>query len=403
MKGNLVKSLLFLALAIVLVGCTTAPPPAQKLESGEPSSQGSQGDEKPDQKTESAAVGDNELAQRLNEFLENGLEKLDKGVISEGINQLVSVLAGADAAGSSSGDIRVIVNAAETELTKIAAGVEMEAGTEWVDANKNQISASAIDVGTEYSLNPSVILTYNFGAGKALITGAPIYFEFVQGSGLLTNFVATNDYGQANCAIVRLGNPNAETIVRASLIYRVKGYSYPFQGITKDFVFVPPARKAAILVMEKAGEKIQDDPVILDSVFNRLKDMAFDFSQYNGVLLGDDFMKVFGGDPSSIKRMGLEKEVSYLVMVLNDGYYVNQVELGGKKYNIFKSQTTATTRIIRVSDGKIMYSGTVQAVGGQGGTEDKAILDGFRNAAQAMAEKLETDYPEIDGVLAGKQ
>jgi hypothetical protein len=42
-------------------------------------------------------------------------------------------------------------------------------------------------------------------------------------------------------------------------------------------------------------------------------------------------------------------------------------------------------------------------VGGQGGTEDKAILDGFRNAAQAMAEKLETDYPEIDGVLAGKQ
>jgi hypothetical protein len=403
MKGNLVKSLLFLALAIVLVGCTTAPPPAQKLESGEPSSQGSQGDEKPDQKTESAAVGDNELAQRLNEFLENGLEKLDKGVISEGINQLVSVLAGADAAGSSSGDIRVIVNAAETELTKIAAGVEMEAGTEWVDANKNQISASAIDVGTEYSLNPSVILTYNFGAGKALITGAPIYFEFVQGSGLLTNFVATSDYGQANCAIVRLDNPNAETIVRASLIYRVKGYSYPFQGITKDFVFVPPARKAAILVMEKAGEKIQDDPVILDSVFNRLKDMAFDFSQYNGVLLGDDFMKVFGGDPSSIKRMGLEKEVSYLVMVLNDGYYVNQVELGGKKYNIFKSQTTATTRIIRVSDGKIMYSGTVQAVGGQGGTEDKAILDGFRNAAQAMAEKLETDYPEIDGVLAGKQ
>jgi len=403
MKGNLVKSLLFLALAIVLMGCTTAPPPAQKLESGEPSTQGSQGDEKPVQKTAPAAVGDNELAQRLNEFLENGLEKLDRGVISEGINQLVSVLAGADAAGSVSGDIRVIVNAAETELTKIAAGVEMEAGTEWVDANKNQISASAIDVGTEYSLNPSVILTYNFGAGKALITGAPIYFEFAQGSGLLTNFVATNDYGQANCAIVRLDNPNAETIVRASLIYRIKGYSYPFQGITKDFVFVPPARKAAILVMEKAGEKIQDDPVILDSVFNRLKDMAFDFSQYNGVLLGDDFMKVFGGDPNSIKRMGLEKEVSYLVMVLNDGYYVNQVELGGKKYNIFKSQTTATTRIIRVSDGKIMYSGTVQAVGGQGGTEDKAILDGFRNAAQAMAEKLETDYPEIDGVLAGKQ
>jgi len=293
MKGNLVKTLLSLTLAIVFVGCMTASPPVQKPEGGESSSQGPQEDGKPEQKTESAAVGDNELAQRLNEFLENGLQKLDQGAISEGINQLVSVLAEVNTAGSTSGDIRAIVSTAETELTKIAAGLEMEAGTEWIDANKNQISASAIDVGTEYSLNPSVILTYNFGAGKALITGAPIYFEFVQGSGLLTNFVATNDYGQANCAIARLDNPNSETIVRASLVYRLKGYSYPFQGITKDFVYVPPSRKATILVMEKAGEKIQDDPVILDSVYNRLKDMAFDFSQYNGVLLGDDFMKVF--------------------------------------------------------------------------------------------------------------
>jgi hypothetical protein len=89
-------------------------------------------------------------------------------------------------------------------------------------------------------------------------------------------------------------------------------------------------------------------------------------------------------------------------MVLNDGYYVNQVELQGKKYNIFKSQTTATTRIIRVSDGKIMYSGTVQAVDGQGGSTDKAILDGFRNAAQAMTDKLSADYAEIDRALAGQ-
>ena len=401
MKAGGLKSLLIIFVAAVFIGCLSGPAPVQQPEGSDSVSQGGQGESQQSQET--AAKSDGELAQRLNEYLENGLAKVEQGTISEGINQLVTILAEAQSAGSSSGDIRAIVDTAETELTKIAAGLEMEAGTEWVDANKNQISASSIDVGTENSLNPSVILTYNFGSGKALITGAPIYFEFVQGSGLLTNFVATNDYGQSNCAIARLDNPNSENIVRASLVYRAKGYSYPFQGITKDFVYVPPARKATILVMEKAGERIQDDPVILDSVYNRLKDMAFDFSQYNGVLLGDAFLKVFGGDPNEIRRMGLEKEVSYLVMVLNDGYYVNQVELGGKKYNIFKSQTTATTRIIRVSDGKIMYSGTVQAVGGQGGSEDKAILDGFRNAAQAMSEKLDTDYPEIDRVLAGQE
>jgi len=395
MKAGGLKSLLIFFVAVAVVGCLTGPPPVQQPQEG--------GQGGPEQPKETAARGDGELAQRLNEYLENGLAKVERGAISEGINQLATIIAEAEEAGSTSGDIRAIVDTAETELTKIAAGLEMEPGTEWVDANKNQISASSIDVGSEYALNPSIILTYNFGSGKALITGAPIYFEFVQGSGLLTNYVVTNDYGQSNCAIARLDDPNGENIVRASLVYRVKGYTYRFQGITKDFVFVPPARKATILVMEKAGEQIQGDPVILDSVYNRLKDMAFDFSQYNGVLLGDAFMKVFGGDPNEIRRMGLEKEVSYLVMVLNDGYYVNQVELGGKKYNIFKSQTTATTRIIRVSDGKIMYSGTVQAVGGQGGSEDKAILDGFRNAAQAMAEKLDSDYPEIDRVLAGQE
>jgi hypothetical protein len=400
MKARGLKAMLIILLGIVVLGCLTAPPAVQQPEV----SQGGRGQQgEPEAPKQTAATGDGELAVRLDEYLENGIAKVDRGAISEGINQLVTILAEAEAAGSTSGDVRAIVDTAETELTKIAAGLEMEPGTEWVDANKNQVSASSVDVGTENSLNPSVILTYNFGSGKALITGAPIYFEFVQGSGLLTNFVATNDYGQSNCAIARLDNPNSENIVRASLVYRVKGFSYPFDGITKDFVYVPPARKATILVMEKAGERIQDDPVILDSVYNRLKDMAFDFSQYNGVLLGDAFMKVFGGDPAAIKSMGLEKEVSYLVMVLNDGYYVNQVELNGKKYNIFKSQTTATTRIIRVSDGKIMYSGTVQAVGGQGGSEDKAILDGFRNAAQAMAEKLGADYTEIDGVLAGQE
>ncbi|MBA7532531.1 hypothetical protein ES705_24757 [subsurface metagenome] len=118
-------------------------------------------------------------------------------------------------------------------------------------------------------------------------------------------------------------------------------------------------------------------------------------------MLGDDFTKVFGGEVRAIKKMGLEKEVSYLVMILNDGYYVKQLEMDGKKYNIFKSQTTATTRIIRVSDGTILYSGTVQGVGGQGGDNQKAVLDGFRRAADSMAAKIEKDIKEIMKALDG--
>lgn len=374
---------LFCLLALLLFSCATAPAP-------DPSAAGQ------------AAGGEKQLSQRMKEYLDNGLDKLDQGAISEGMAQLVAVLAeGVSAKDPAAEELK---RRAETELAKIRAGLAMETGTEWLDANKNQLTASSVNVGGEKTLNPSVILTLNYGGtGKALVTGAPIQFEFVKGGGLLTAFVNTNDYGQANCNLARLDSPNSENIIRASLLYKVKGFTYAFEGVTKDFVFAPPARKATILVMERAGAKVAEDPVILDAVFNRLKGVTFDFSQYNGKLLGEQFLTVFGGDPQAIRKMGLEKEVSYLVMVLNDGYNVSQVELQGKKYNIWKSQTTATTRVIRVADGKIMYSGTVQAVAGQGGSVEKAVLDGFRIAAAAMADKIAQDLAEIERVLTGKE
>jgi hypothetical protein len=343
---------------------------------------------------------DPELLAKLEDFYTNGMDKVDRGAYSEGIRQLVTVLAEAEAASLSAADAAVVAQA-EQELTKIGAALSMDTGTEWQDADKNQIRASSLDVAAGEGITPSIILTVNIGAGRALIPGAPIFFEFIKGGGLLTSLSTTNDYGQANCSLARLDNPSQETVIRASLVYQVRGYSYRFQGVERSFVYVPPARRATILVLEKTADTVAADPVILDSVYNTLKDVAFDFSQYNGVLLGDDFARVFGGDPQAIRNMGLEKGVSYLVMVLNDGYYVNQVELGGKKYNIFKSQTTATTRIIRVEDGKIMYSGTAQAVPGQGGTLEKAVLDGFRNAARAMAQKIEQDMTAISEALTG--
>lgn len=386
------QNITILTLLIWVLSCAGGPQTVQDHDITEQSKGGSE---------TSSGTDPGEALQRMGEFLENGMQKIDQGAISEGISQLVAVLAEKSKLSSTSPEIEEFAFQAETELAKLGAALEIEAGMEWLDDEKNQISASSLDGGTDKGLNPGVMLTLNLGGGKALVSGAPIFFEFIKGTGLLTSFVNTNDYGQATCTIARLEDNKQENIVRASLIYRIKGYSYTFKGLERDFVYLPPARKATILVMEKAGNRVAEDPVILDSVFNKLKEVAFDFSHYNGVLIGNDFMKVFGGEVQAIKKMGLEKEVSYLVMILNDGYYVKQVEMSGKKYNIFKSQTTATTRIIRVSDGTILYSGTVQGVGGQGGDNQKAVLDGFRRAADSMAEKIEEDIKEIMKALNG--
>jgi len=97
--------------------------------------------------------------------------------------------------------------------------------------------------------------------------------------------------------------------------------------------------------------------------------------------------------------MGLQKEVSYLVMSLNDCYYINQVELQGKKYNIWKSKAQATTRIIRVQDGKIMYSLTVDYTDGQGGNLDNAARAALQGAADLMGGRLAQEVGRIDAAL----
>ncbi len=340
--------------------------------------------------------------ERMKSYLANGLEKIDQGSISEGIQQLVAVLSVRNGLGTPTAAALDYANRAEKELTTIGSALSLDSGTEWLDENKNQILASVLDVGTPSALQPSVILAYNMGRGRTLVAGAPIVFEFIKGSGTITAYVTTNEYGQANCSVAKLDSQTTEQVIRASLVYRVNGFTYRFQGVEKDFAFVPPVLRATILVLERSTSGASRSPVILDPVYNTLKGVTFDFSQYDGTLLGDDFDKVFKGDPKAIKALAMKKDVSYLVMVLNDCYSAVQIELDGKKYNLYKSQTTATTRIIRVADGKIMYAGEVPGVAGQGGSLEQAVLDGQKKAATEMAAKLKSDIQEINTALAPK-
>jgi hypothetical protein len=337
---------------------------------------------------------------RMRAYLSNGLAKIEEGSVTEGVRQLV---AERESLASAPREVEEVAEKAKAELTRLGAALSLDSGMEWLDENKNQLTGSVLDVGSPKGIQPSVILSYNMGRGKTLVAGAPILFEFVKGGGVLTASVSTNDYGQATCSIARLDSQNAESVIRASLVYAVNGFTYTMQGVERDFVYVPPSRRATILALERHPKGVNQPPIILDPVFNTLKGVAFDFSNYDGVLMGNAFMNVFAGDPKAIQALGMQKDVSYLVMVLNDCIAVNQVVLDGKTYNIFKSQTTATTRVIRVADGKILYSGAVQGIAGQGGDTGKALLDGFRKAAEEMAAKLRRDLPEIGSALTQKK
>jgi len=342
---------------------------------------------------------------RMQEYLANGKDKIEYGSVSEGIKQLVSVLAEQAALASASDEAVRIAKEAEAELTKIKATLSMEVEpTLWMDKSMNQRAGTTIDLTPQ----PSIILTINTGLGRSLIANAPIFFKFIKGNGILSGIVNTNDYGQANCKIVRFDNPKEENIIRASLMYKEKGFSYEFEGLLRDFIYAPPTRNATILVLERSEIGFAQDPRLSDVVFNSVKDIDFEFTMYNGNLASNNFMKVFSGDKSAIAKLGLEEGVSYLIVVFADCYQVSQMEFEGKKYNMYLSEGNTTARVIRTVDGKVMYDKKIvrdhaHSKNGQGASKEKAIKNVMDLAADEMADLLKKDKSEIDRALTGKE
>ncbi len=254
---------------------------------------------------------------------------------------------------------------------------------------------------------PSVILTIKQSGGRSLVSNAPVLFAFAKGGGVLAGTVNTNDFGQANCAIASFDNPNAEQIVRASLVFKVRGYTYAFKGVERDFVYAPPLRRATLLVLERSRLGVSSDPFVVNPVFQELKAIPYDWSLFNGSLSPQAFTRVYEGDLASIGAIGLETNVSYLVVVLNDCSSIRQLELAGRKYNLFVSDARATLRVLRKADGKIMYQTSVErahakGTHGQGGTEQKAAEDVLRAISADLAAAVRKDVSAISVALKGE-
>jgi len=355
--------------------------------------------------TQQDEAAENEAAKvaEMEIYLNNALDKMDQMAISEGLNQFVAVLAIKDKLKKPSAKAQELAKSAETELTKIASGLRLFPGPDWLDENDNQITGSTMALGKDKALNPEVLLIYNVG-GSIAVTGAPVEFTFIKGAGLLDKTVKTNEYGQALSLIAKVNNVKQEVVVRATLTFTVKGYAYRFESVTCDFFFVPPSRRATIIVYESAPDFVSDHPFIFDYAYTTLKKIDFDFTQYNGVLMGKEFLKVFGGDINSIKKLALEQGVPYLVMVYNDCYRLSKAHAD---YEIYISEVKATLRIIRVADGKILFETVVYAdkahnTHGQGSSMEKARNSGFQKSAQELESDLKKKFKQINEALLGK-
>ena len=346
---------------------------------------------------------EDEILQSMEQLLESGVGKLREGLISEAMKRLVSVLAEKQKLARSLPQANEVAQAAQIELAKLQTSLALEADPLWLDESMNQKVGSTLNA----EQGPVVILTWRTDTGRSLVFNAPIRFEFLEGSGTLTTEVNTNAYGQASCVLGKFDQPQKEQVIRALLSIKVGDFVYPMQGVYRDFLYAPPANRATILVLERSRRGVSEDPYILPPVFETLKKLEYDFSMYNSYLSADEFARIYAGEKDSIERLGLEEGTSYLVVLLNDCYSVRQLEMSGRKLDLFVSEAKATTRIIRVADGKIMFQKSIELsksknTHGQGGTEEKAILDVLRNASREMARALESSFAEVRKSLTGE-
>ncbi len=343
-----------------------------------------------------------ETIKKMKTYLANASQKMEELAVSEAASLYVNALALKESLARPPQTVLELAAEAETALSKIEAGCLLQAGADWLNADAVQIAAGS----TGALVSPKVTLWYNVDGSRIAVSAAPVVFTVKQGPARIagTGLTVTNEYGEASIPPPAISDPSRETVLNAAVVFSAGGYRYPFRQTKLDLVYRPPAKRAVILVLERDDEGLaNDDPYVLDPVYGALRKMDFDFSQYNGRLLGDEFMKVYGGDPAAIKKLSLERNVPYLAMVLNDCYSVRRQG----NLSIFVSEGRATLRIIRAADGKILF----EAVGyadrkhdnyGQGNSHDNAARAAYKRATAGLVTALSEKATELNEALGSE-
>ena len=324
--------------------------------------------------------------------MELGRAAQDSNHTAEAIRSYVTVLALSREAGTAEA-IR-FGSQAEAELVLIGNRLSLEPGDGWIGPVGAQVAAPSRSVGREGALQPSVFLFENFAAAKSPIADAPIRFEFVRGGGVLTSSVSTDLYGRATAILSRLDTPSSEAVVRAYPAFSIRGFTYAFRNIQRDFSYLPPSNVAKVVALERGPEGAVQNPQVLDSVASILKGAGLSSAPLDGKLLGTGFDRVFGGDPPSIRALAASTGASYFAFVVSDASPARQMEYGGKKYNIFTSDCKTTIRIIR-DDGTIVFALPLDPIRGQGGTASASVSDAFLKAREALSSELNRRVADI--------
>lgn len=332
----------------------------------------------------------------MSTYMSKAQDAVDSNHLSEAIRSYVTVLALADE--NPSPDAKAKADDASAELSRIGTRLSLEPAGEWVDPKGTQIAGSSRSLGKEGGLSPAVYLFENFGSGKSPIADAPIFFQFVKNSGSLVSFVTTDAYGKANTTVAKLEEPGTDAVIRAFPVFKARGKSYSFQTVFRDFAYLPPMNVVKVLELESSEFGLSDNPRTVDAVAAVLKQTGFQIVPFNAKLAADDFRKAYAGQTKALASLGVDSSLPYAAFVLVEAASARQMELNGKKYNIFTVAATVNFRLVR-ANGSIVYTLPLDGIKGQGGTKEAAVADAYKRASDSVGSELQKRLQVIQDSL----
>ncbi|MCX7025785.1 MAG: hypothetical protein NT080_14395 [Spirochaetes bacterium] len=347
--------------------------------------------------TASAVLAEPQSVLEMRSLFAKAGDAFDNNHPAEAVASYVAVLSVGSHDASS--EAKELMDKANAELTRIGTMLSIDPGDEWVGQDGKQLGGSTRNVGKTTGLNPSVYLYLNYGAGKTTLADFPIHFEFARNSGVLIQDVATNAYGQANTTISKLDSTGSEAIVKAFPFFTVRGYTFAFRSVSRDFSYLPPLNIARVVVLERSEFGVSENPQLLDAAIAELKSTGLQLTAWNGAIDTATVISSFQGDNDALRKLfGSAGNAAYMVFAISESGAAQQLVVGGVKRNIWLNSGSATVRIVR-DDGTVVISLILPNVKGQGNDAQTTAANCFMQLRKNVVAEIRSRISDINAAL----
>jgi len=328
---------------------------------------------------------------------DKAFDALDEGHPTEAIKNFVTILGMNERLSPRPHAAAALAKKAEAELLALGSKMSLEASPEWIDSDGNMRKGSTRAASMETQAPPACILYANYGAGKIPVGDAPVLFEFVKNSGSATPRVVTDASGRANSVLSKIADPSKEAVLRASVVFMAKGYSWQFKGVSLDFTYLPPSNTAIVLSMSKNPESGKAYPGFVDAAWDALLPLGLELIPFDGNLSDADFMGAYAGRVATLSSLADLSKVSYFVFVYLENEEAKKPMLGGKPIaqSIYVGNASGTVRVV-LADGAI--AGTVQ-LWNKEKTQGNSPEDAYSRAEKDFIALLREELPKRIGEL----